>query len=55
MGKRDDVDIPKNYYPNDDVDKEPVVRWRAHANLFYHNWINYYVYQQTPYNIEEIG
>ena len=50
LGKRDDVDLPRNYYPEDDYTKEPIVRWRAHANLFYHNWINYYVYQETPFN-----
>ncbi|HRM58360.1 MAG TPA: homoserine O-succinyltransferase [Prevotella sp.] len=54
MGKRDDVDLPKNYYYHDDPNEEPLVTWRAHANLFYSNWINYYVYQETPYNIEDI-
>ena len=54
LGKRDDLDIPVNYYENDDPSKQPMVTWRAHANLFYHNWINYYVYQKTPYNINEI-
>ena len=51
---RDDVDIPRNYYRDDDPEKGPNVSWRAHANLFYANWINYYVYQETPYNINEI-
>ena len=51
---RDDVDLPRNYYLNDDPQQGPHVTWRAHANLFYSNWINYYVYQETPYNIEEI-
>ena len=51
---RDDVDIPCNYYLDDNPDNPPVVRWRAHANLLFANWINYYVYQQTPYNIEDI-
>ena len=51
---RDDVDIPRNYYRDNDPDKGPNVTWRAHANLFYANWINYYVYQETPYNIDEI-
>ena len=51
---RDDVDMPRNYYLNDDPQCGPHVTWRAHANLFYSNWINYYVYQETPYNIEEI-
>jgi homoserine O-succinyltransferase len=55
LGKRDDVDKPINYYIDDDPDKGPRVTWRAHANLLYHNWINYYIYQKTPYNIEEIS
>ena len=54
MGKRDDVEMPINYYEHDDPTLHPVVSWRAHANLFFSNWINYYVYQETPYNIEEI-
>ena len=49
-----DVDLPKNYYYHDDPTEEPLVTWRAHANLFYSNWINYYVYQETPYNIDDI-
>jgi homoserine O-succinyltransferase len=55
IGKRDDVELPKNYYRNDNPDNDPLVRWRAHANLFYANWINYYVYQETPYDINQIG
>ena len=51
---RDDVDVPIDYYADDNPDKGPHVTWRAHANLFYSNWINYYVYQETPYNIEDI-
>ena len=51
---RDDVDVPLNYYRNDNPQNGPLVTWRAHANLFYANWINYYVYQETPYNIDEI-
>ena len=51
---RDDVDIPRNYYRDNDPEKGPNVTWRAHANLFYANWVNYYVYQETPYNIDEI-
>ncbi len=53
-GKRDDVELPQNYYQNDNPDNAPVVTWRAHANLFYHNWINYYIYQKTPYDINKI-
>ena len=51
---RTDVDVPRNYYRNDNPDDKPLVTWRAHANLFYANWINYYVYQETPYNIDDI-
>lgn len=53
-GKRGDVDVPVNYYMNNNPAQPPIVTWRAHANLFYSNWINYYVYQETPYNIDEI-
>ena len=54
IGIRDDVALPKNYYRNDDPEQGPKVTWRSHANLFYTNWVNYYVYQETPYNIEDI-
>ena len=47
-------EIPCNYYPNDDDTKPPVVKWRSCANLLYSNWLNYFVYQSTPYNIEDI-
>ena len=47
------IEIPKNYYPNNNPDKPPVVRWRAHANLFFCNWLNY-VYQGTPYDQNEL-
>ncbi|MBR1428232.1 MAG: homoserine O-succinyltransferase [Prevotella sp.] len=55
LGKRDDVDMPVDYYRDNDPGKKPVVRWRAHANLMFSNWINYYVYQTTPYNIDDIA
>jgi homoserine O-succinyltransferase/O-acetyltransferase len=48
------IDLPKHYYRKNDPSNLPVVRWRGHANLFFQNWLNYYVYQETPYNIEEI-
>jgi len=48
------IAVPANYYPDDDPAREPVVRWRGHANLLYTNWLNYYVYQTTPYNVKEI-
>ena len=54
LGIRSDVEMPRNYYPNDDPQQPPLVTWRAHANLFYNNWINYYVYQETPYDINKI-
>ena len=55
FGVRDDVEMPRNYYLNDDPKQGPLVTWRAHANLFYNNWINYYIYQETPYDINQIG
>lgn len=45
------IDIPKNYFPDDDPSKTPKVTWRSHANLLFSNWLNYYVYQVTPYDI----
>jgi homoserine O-succinyltransferase/O-acetyltransferase len=48
------IHVPKNYYPNDDPSQEPTVRWRGHANLLYSNWLNYYVYQVTPYDVNKI-
>jgi homoserine O-succinyltransferase len=47
------IEMPKNYYPDNDPSKTPVVRWRAHANLFFDNWLNY-VYQETPFNLDEL-
>lgn len=47
--------IPKNYFPDDDPTKAPVVNWRSTGQLFYTNWLNYYVYQATPYDVEAIG
>lgn len=49
------IQVPENYYPNDDDTKDPVVRWRSHANLLFSNWLNYFVYQTTPYDIMTIG
>lgn len=46
---------PANYFPGDDDTKEPVVRWRGHANLLFSNWLNYFVYQTTPYDLKSIG
>ena len=49
------IRVPENYYPGDDDTKEPLVRWRGHANLLFSNWLNYFVYQTTPYDIMDIG
>ncbi len=49
------IEVPKNYYPNDDDTRPPVVTWRSHANLLYSNWLNYFVYQTTPYDLKEIN
>lgn len=49
------IRVPENYFPDDDDTQEPIVRWRSHANLLYSNWLNYFVYQTTPYDIMSIG
>ncbi len=46
--------VPENYFPNDDPTQKPLCRWRSHANLLYSNWLNYYVYQTTPYDLNEL-
>ena len=51
---RDDVEVPKHYYRDDNPANPPLVTWRAHANLLYSNWINYYIYQETPFDINQI-
>lgn len=48
------IEMPKHYYRNDDPSQPPVVTWRGHANLLFNNWLNYYVYQATPYRVEDI-
>ncbi len=48
------IHVPLNYYPNNDPAREPQVRWRGHANLLYTNWLNYHVYQETPFDVDEI-
>lgn len=50
-----DIQVPANYYPDDDPTKQPLSTWRAHAQLLYTNWLNYYVYQTTPYDLEQAG
>lgn len=54
LSKGLDIKIPKNYFPNDNPDNLPRVRWKSHANLLFYNWLNYYVYQATPFNLEDI-
>ena len=49
------IAVPQNYFPDDDDSKAPLVRWRGHANLLFSNWLNYFVYQTTPYDIMAIG
>lgn len=51
----DSVELPKNYYRNNDPEQPPLVQWRSHANLLYINWLNYYVYQSTPFNRTDIA
>ena len=48
------IHIPENYYAGNNPSAQPLVRWRGHANLLYTNWLNYYVYQETPFHIEDI-
>ncbi|MBQ2339515.1 MAG: homoserine O-succinyltransferase [Bacteroidaceae bacterium] len=54
VAKRLPIQLPKNYYEDDNPAKKPIVRWRAHANLLFTNWLNYYVYQKTPFDINQI-
>lgn len=48
------IDVPVHYYPDDDPDKRPMLQWRAHGNILYSNWLNYYVYQLTPYDLDMV-
>ncbi len=50
-----DIEPPKHYFEDDDPRKSPIVRWRGHANLLFANWLNYYVYQETPYDLRQLG
>lgn len=54
LGRGLNPQIPKNYYPEDNPKKKPIVKWRSHASLLFSNWLNYYVYQITPYDIDSI-
>ncbi len=51
LAKGLEIEVPKNYYENDDPRNKPYLTWRAHANNLYSNWLNYYVYQVTPYDL----
>lgn len=55
LAKNLPIDIPVNYYPDDNAAKQPLMRWQSTANLLFSNWLNYYVYQETPYNLNDIG
>ena len=54
LGKGLPILLPKGYYRNDNPEEGPVVRWKSHANLLFTNWLNYFVYQETPYDIATI-
>lgn len=54
LGEGKPIEIPENYYPDDNPENYPKVSWRSHANLLYSNWLNYFVYQTTPYDLTEI-
>jgi len=54
LAKGMDIAIPENYFPDNDPSQAPLVRWRSHANLLFANWLNYYVYQETPYDLNKI-
>lgn len=54
IGRGLKIDVPRNYFPEDDPTREPLVKWRGHGNLLYSNWLNYYVYQETPFDLGAI-
>ena len=55
LQKGEKIEVPKNYFKEDDPNQSPIVSWRAHGNLLYNNWLNYYVYQETPFDVDLIG
>lgn len=55
LGKGLDIHVPRNYYPDDDPAQKPQLMWRSHCNTLYSNWLNYYVYQETPYDLSTIA
>ena len=48
------MEVPENYFPNDNINLKPIVAWRASANIVFSNWLNYCVYQNTPYDLEQL-
>ena len=50
-----EIALPENYYPDDDPEQKPLLQWRSHGNILYSNWLNYYVYQNTPYEWNKIS
>ncbi|MFP4697659.1 MAG: homoserine O-succinyltransferase [Eubacteriales bacterium] len=55
LSKSIPINLPKNYFPGDDINNKPKNNWRGHAHLLFSNWLNYYVYQMTPYRIDHVG
>ena len=55
LKKKLPIDIPKNYFPGDDPEQKPIMKWRSAANMLFMNWLNYYVYQETPYDLDDIS
>ncbi len=53
--KGKDIQLPENYFPEDDPQNQPIVNWRSHSNLLFSNWVNYYVYQLTPFDLNKIN
>ena len=54
MEKGLDISMPYNYFPENNVNRKPIMTWRSHGSLLYANWLNYYLYQQTPYDLEDL-
>lgn len=54
LSKGLDIEMPKNYYPNNDINSKPYMKWRAHSYLLFSNWLNYHVYQDTPYDLSKL-
>ena len=50
-----DIDVPANSFPENNPENDPIVKWRSHANLLFANWLNYYVYQETPYDLDTMS